>query len=215
MKRNHCHWFGPSSQIRGDEYIEWICHESQRLLTSKKPSLYICPKWNSLPSTAYYTATFVQYCRNDHFRLLSFFVPACWKHDFIHPLFIMHPIDKAFDHFKSRSDFSSLSLANLLLLPLANIFLSIPDSHWLVHRPRFLACSLLLLLMMQPIAYVCGWEVNTLLSLTCASDCTKIYYNTEQYDCSRSFGALSCKTYHIPQKIKLLIPLHSNFNINY
>lgn len=65
--------------------------------------------------------------RNYRFRFLSFFVPAYWRCDLIYPLSIMQPIYKAFDHFGFSPDFSSLSLANLLLLPLANLFLSIPD----------------------------------------------------------------------------------------
>ncbi|ORE00957.1 hypothetical protein BCV72DRAFT_323730 [Rhizopus microsporus var. microsporus] len=74
---------------------------------------------------------------NDHFRLLSFFVPTCRKYDLIHALSIMQPIYKAFDHFGFNPDFSSLSLANLLLLSLANLFLSIPN----IRHARFLASN--------------------------------------------------------------------------
>lgn len=64
---------------------------------------------------------------NDHFFFLSFFVLTCRKYDLIHPLSIMQPIYKAFGHFGFSPDLSSLSFANPLLLPLASLFLSIPN----------------------------------------------------------------------------------------
>ncbi|RCH88659.1 hypothetical protein CU097_009393 [Rhizopus azygosporus] len=101
----------------------------------------------------------------------------------------MQPIYKAFDHFGFSPDFSSLSLANILLLPLANLFLSIPDF-----------CHLRVL-------------TSNFFIIDDATERLRLRVR-KQYDCSCSSGTLFCKTYHISQKIKLLIPLYCHFNNN-
>lgn len=111
--------------------------------------------------------------------LPSFFVSTCRKHYLMCPLPIMHSIYKAFDHFKSRSGFSSLSLANLLLLPLANIFLSIPDSHWLFRHPRFLACGFIIIIIDDATNRLHLWVRGEYLAKP--SLCQRLYKDTLQH----------------------------------
>ncbi|KAI8077085.1 hypothetical protein BDF21DRAFT_317753, partial [Thamnidium elegans] len=68
---------------------------------------------------------------------LSFFIPSLRRHELNHPTSILHAMYKAFDYFKYQPDISSLSLKNLLLLPLSYFFQSIPACHWLLKHPHF------------------------------------------------------------------------------
>jgi hypothetical protein len=76
---------------------------------------------------------------NERFPLLSLFIPETRKHDLNHPLSIMHAIYKAFDHFGFQPDLSSLSINNLLLLPIKYFFSSCPADHWIHRYPYFKA----------------------------------------------------------------------------
>lgn len=175
---------------------------------SKISSSYICPKWNFLTDAIYYTASFVQYCREWSFPP-SFLLCACMSKIWSHSSSVYHAA-----HLQSLWSFWIQPRFFLIISckpPVITFSKPVP-LHSRFLPPQAFGFKFLLLSMMQPIACVCEWEVNTLLSLAYISDCTRVCYNTEQYDCSHSFGVLFCKAHHISQEIKLLIPLYNNFN---